>query len=103
MKNCRIELWGGSLDDNRWQASINTAAEKNITYHIKSFWNGVGSFNGISSARIQGCTAELMDSSGQKRCILTPGIYKSNFPYNCGNDVVTQYRIISGKEGVISV
>ena len=95
---CSFELWGSELGDDSFQASINMAGQNNVTYQVESFWNGIGSSSGISSARISGCTAKLMDTNGQKKCILSPGNYnKSKFIPLCGNDVVTQYTILPGE------
>ena len=90
-------LWGGDLDVSSYQASVNMVVDEGIVYQVQAFWNGVGSVNAISSARIVGCTnqvIELMDASGQKRCELTTGEYlATEFISRCGNDVVTQYKI----------
>ena len=90
-------LWGGHLDDTSNQASVNMVVDKGIVYQVQDFWNGVGSLDAISSARIVGCTnqvVELMDASGKKRCELNAGEYPAKeFISRCGNDVVTQYKI----------
>ena len=90
-------LWGGHLDDTLYQASVNMVVDEGIVYQVHDFWNGVGSLDAISSARIVGCInqgVELMDANGQKRCELTTGKYVADeFISRCGNDVVTQYKI----------
>ena len=74
---------------------MNTQAKAGVVYEVGNFWNGIGSIDGISSARIAGCTVRFMDVTGKKRCELPPGEYNaSKFMSSCGNDVVTQYKVL---------
>ena len=56
-----METWGGGLDDNSYQASINLDAQIGVTYQVDQFYNGIGSVNGVSSSRITGdnCVVEF--------------------------------------------
>jgi hypothetical protein len=92
---CRVETWGGGLDDAKWQASINENAIAGTTYQVDAFYNGIGNINGVSCLRIigEGCRVQFKDKSGSPLCTLAPGesCYHNN---GCGNDVITQYNVL---------
>ena len=93
---CRVETWGGQLDVNTNQASINQAAVPGVVYQVNQFYNGIGSIDGVSSGRVIGigCMVDFKDNQGTTLCVLPSGDYKASvFNDSCGNDVVTQYTI----------
>jgi len=101
--SCWVEAWGGPLDDSTWQASINTKAVPNILYQVDKFYNGIGTINGVSTARVvgTGCAVSFKNNAGTTMCILRSGDYPfDSFVYDngCGNDVVTQYTIEIGED-----
>ena len=105
--SCWVETWDGDLDDNTWQASINRNAVPNTLYQIDKFYNGIGSINGVSSARVvgSGCVVSFKNKYGTTMRILRSGAYPfQSFVHDngCGNDVVTQYTI-EIQSGMISV
>ena len=95
---CKVETWGGELDNIGNQASINNNAVSGVTYQVDQFYNGIGTINGVSSARVvgSGCLVAFKDSVGTSLCTLASGDYRfQSFAHDngCGNDVVTQYTI----------
>ena len=102
VSRCKVETGGGdSLDDTRFQASINNNAVPGLLYQVDQFYNGIGKLNAVSSARVigSGCIVAFKDNTGTTLCTLSSGDYMyQSFVYDngCGNDVVTQYTIQSG-------
>jgi len=95
-ESCTVSLWGGHIDDETWQASINRNAQAGKTYKIACCWNGIGNMEGISSGTISsGCpNVTMKDINNRTLCVLGPGSYPAgSFQPKCGNDVVTEYTI----------
>ena len=100
---CRVETWGGALDDTAWPSSINNNAVPGNPYEIEqhfsdNVWTNYNPFGeeGVSNARIigSGCVVKFKDNSGTTRCTLSSGDYAwPSFANKCGNDVVTQYTV----------
>merc|ERR1711962_774879 len=91
---CTVSLWGGPLDDQMWQASINQNAQAGKTYNTGCCW--IGSIDGISSGTISiGCpNVAMKDINNRTLCVLGPGSYpEGSFIPKCGNDVVAVYTI----------
>ena len=93
-----MDTWGGDLDDNTWQASINNYAYDEETYRVDQFYNGVGTINQVSSTRIIGhrCNINFKNIGGDIVCTLSAGSYdKSQFQSNnnCGVDVIIFYTV----------
>ena len=99
LDSCRVELWGGPLDQTNYQVSLNVDAEYGEIYQVEDFWNGKGIRSGVSSARVIGCAITTMDKNGQRKCFLAPGDYPDQkFITRCGNNVVTQYHVQKGNK-----
>jgi hypothetical protein len=84
---CHVEFWGGHLDDTNWQMC---GGDNLGDFKIFDHCNGVGSVNGVSSARVTGqCGVQVYDGSNKLLCTLAPGDYAhANFvSAGCGNDV----------------
>ena len=97
LDSCRVELWGGPLDQTNYQVSLNVDAEYGEIYQADDFWNGKGIRSGVSSARVIGCAITMFDENGAKKCFLAPGDYQHpKFITRCGNNVVTQYHVQKG-------
>lgn len=92
--DCRVELWGGPLDQKNYEVSLNVGARQGKIYQVADYWNGTGIQSGISSARVIGCSITMFDENGRRKCFLTPGEYQHvRFASLCQNNVVTQYQV----------
>jgi len=92
---CRVELWGGPIDDPLYQASINANIEADTTYLVADYNNEIGAIDPVSTARISGsCAIRMMDTDGNEVCVLIAGQYDGpTFDAACGNDVVVSYMM----------
>ena len=99
LDNCRIELWGGPLDQTNYDVSLNVDAKQGKIYQVADYWNGTGVQSGISSARVLGCAITMFGENGKRKCLLTPGEYEHNrFNSLCQTNAVTQYKVVKGKQ-----
>ena len=89
-----VEAWPDELDDSRTPSRHSDTIEGH-TYQIGPI--------GVSAARIvgDGCRVGFMDKDNVQRCELTTGDYKrAQFQPACGDDVITQFKIIKGSPGL---
>ena len=89
-----VEAWPTELDNGNTPVRHNDCIEGQ-TYQIGEI--------GTSAARIvgDGCRVGFMDKDNVQRCELTTGDYKrAQFIPACGEDVITQFKIIKGSPGL---
>ena len=97
---CRVETWGGELDDNNYQASINDNVIPGEIYYVDQYYNGIGSIDGVSAVRVvgDGCVISFSCAgcTAGQGCTLSAGDYPFDLftrGRHCPNDVITQYRV----------